>query len=143
MTIQMPLPLPRARLIGLTQEFAQFRVRRDFAGVEDRLNDDAVLVVAGDRRLMPFAGRFAGKSSIRAALRALDIEFQLSDLTLGDSVVEGERVAIRSCCRWTHRGTGASALLADFALMDFRNERVVEIACFTDTAALARLAGWA
>ena len=132
----------RALSMALAEHILNLRADRAFDKLQDLLSLKVSYKLAGDRRLMPYAGSFFGRTDVSVAFSSLDVEFEIRDLELGDFVAEASSVAVRWSARWVNRGTRDWAHVPAFSLLHFVDGIVVEWVDFVDTASASYLAGW-
>jgi ketosteroid isomerase-like protein len=132
----------RALSMALAEHALNLRADRAFDQLQDLLSLKVSYKLAGDRRLMPYAGSFFGRTDVSIAFAALDVEFEVRDLELADFVAEESSVAVRWTARWVNRGTRDFAFVPGFSLLRFVDGVVVEWVDFLDTAGASYLAGW-
>ena len=132
----------RALSMALAEHALNLRADRAFDQLQDLLGLNVSYKLAGDRRLMPYAGSFFGRTDVCVAFAALDMEFEIRDLEVGDFVAEPTSLAVRWSARWVNRGTRDCAFVPAFSLLRFADGLVVEWVDFLDTASASYLAGW-
>jgi len=91
---------------------------------------------------MPYAGTFYGLTDTCVAFQALDVEFEMRQLEIGQVLAENASAAVRWQARWINRGTRDQALIRGFTHFRFADGLVIEWADFIDTATASYLAGW-
>ncbi|MDB5642718.1 MAG: nuclear transport factor 2 family protein [Hyphomicrobiales bacterium] len=128
--------------MALAEHALNLRADRAFDELTDLLSPKVSYKLAGDRRLMPYAGSFFGRTDVSVAFAALDMEFEFRDFEMGDYVAETTGVAVRWSARWINRGTRDSAYVPGFSHLRFVDGLVVEWVDFLDTATASYLAGW-
>jgi len=128
--------------MALIEHVLHLRADRAFDRLQDLIALRAAYQLAGDRRLMPYAGSFQGRTDICVAFQALDIEFEIRDFDLRQPIAETASAAARWSARWINRGTRDSALMHGFSHMRFADGLVVDWVDFIDTATASYLAGW-
>lgn len=132
----------RAHSISMLEHALALRAERRFAHLRDLLAPSAVYELAGDRRLMPYAGVFRGAMDISVALDAFDIEFEIHDLTIGHVLGEPGAAGARWSACFVNRGSRDSARVRGFTHMRFAQGLVCDWADYIDTATASYLAGW-
>ena len=132
----------RALSAALADHVLGLRVDRQFERLQDVLGSRIHYQLAGDRRLMPYAGTFHGRTDTCVAFQALDVEFEMCQLEIGKVLFETAGAAVRWQARWINRGTRDSALIRGFSHFRFADGFVIEWADFIDTATASYLAGW-
>jgi hypothetical protein len=132
----------RAMSMALVEHVLNLRAERAFDRLHDKLSLRASYQLAGDRRLMPYAGSFFGRTDVCVAFQALDTEFEFRDFAMNSPIAEAGNAAVRWSARWINRGTRDSALIHGFSHVRFADSLVVEWVDFIDTAAASYLAGW-
>jgi hypothetical protein len=132
----------RAMSMAMVEHVLNLRAERSFDLLHDQLSLRAFYQLAGDRRLMPYAGSFFGRTDVCVAFQALDTEFEFRDFAMGSPIAEAGSAAARWSARWVNRGTRDSALIHGFSHIRFADSLVVEWVDFIDTAAASYLAGW-
>jgi ketosteroid isomerase-like protein len=76
---------------------------------------------------------------MRTALSQLVEAFEFKDLKIVDSVIEGDKAAIRIRFTVTSRATGKSAVTESLDLIEFRDGKVASYTQFFDSAIADRL----
>jgi hypothetical protein len=132
----------RALSMALVEHVLTLRAERSFESLQDLLSLHVSYQLAGDRRLMPYAGSFSGRTDVCVAFQSLDTEFEFRDFKLGSPIAETSSAAARWSARWYNRGTRDSALVEGFSQMRFADGLVVDWVDFIDTATASYLAGW-
>lgn len=127
---------------ALADHVLNLRVDRQFEQLQELLSARVHYQLAGDRRLMPYAGRFHGRMDTSVAMHALDVEFEMRHLEIGQVLAEQARAAVRWSARWINRGTRDAATIQGFSFFQFADGLVIEWADFIDTATASYLAGW-
>jgi hypothetical protein len=128
--------------MALVEHVLNLRADRSFESLQDLLDLRISYQLAGDRRLMPYAGSFIGRTNVCVALQSLDTEFEFSDFKIASPIAETACAAARWSARWHNRGTRDSALVEGFSQMRFADGLVSEWVDFIDTATASYLAGW-
>lgn len=132
----------RAHSMALAEHVLTLRADRAFDRLQDLLNLRVSYQLAGDRRLMPYAGSFSGRTDVCVAFQALDMEFEIRDLEIASPIAEHASAASRWSARWINRGTRDSARIHGFSHLRFVDGLVVDWVDFIDTATASYLAGW-
>jgi len=132
----------RSLSLALADHVLALRADRHFERLYDLMSPKISYQLAGDRRLMPYAGSFQGRMDVCVALQALDVEFEMRDFEMGDVLAETAGAAIRWSAIWVNRGTRDSALIRGFSHLRFADGLVSEWTDFIDTATASYLAGW-
>lgn len=132
----------RALSLALLEHALHLRVDRSFERLHDLLSARVSYQLAGDRRLMPYAGRFQGRTDVGVAFETLDVEFEIKDFAIAGSIADAEGAGARWSARWINRGTRDSALINGFSHLRFADGLVVDWVDFIDTATASYLAGW-
>ena len=132
----------RALSAALADHVLGLRAERQFERLQEVLGPRIHYQLAGDRRLMPYAGTFLGRTDTCVAFQALDVEFEIRHLEIGHVLAETACAAVRWQARWINRGTRDAALIHGFSHFRFADGLVIEWADFIDTATASYLAGW-
>jgi hypothetical protein len=132
----------RALSMALVEHVLTLRADHAFERLQDLLSLRISYQLAGDRRLMPYAGQFNGRTDVCVAFQALDTEFEFREFELGTPIAETASAAVRWSARWINRGTRDSALIQGFSHLRFADGLVVDWVDFIDTATASYLAGW-
>jgi hypothetical protein len=132
----------RALSAALADHVLGLRADRHFERLQYILGTRVHYQLAGDRRLMPYAGTFHGLTDTCVAFQALDVEFEMRQLEIGQVLAENASAAVRWQARWINRGTRDQALIRGFTHFRFADGLVIEWADFIDTATASYLAGW-
>lgn len=132
----------RAMSAALADHVLNLRGQRQFEPLHDLLSGRVHYQLSGDRRLMPYAGSFHGRTDTCVAFQALDVEFEIRHLEIGQMIAEQAAAAVRWNARWINRGTRDAALIQGFSHFRFADGLVIEWADFIDTATASYLAGW-
>lgn len=132
----------RAMSMAMVEHVLNLRAERSFDRLHDQLSLRASYQLAGDRRLMPYAGSYFGRTDVCVAFQALDTEFEFRDFEMRAPIAEAGSAASRWSARWVNRGTRDSALIHGFSHVRFVDRLVVEWVDFIDTATPSYLAGW-
>ena len=128
--------------MALVEHVLNLRADRSFDRLQDLLSLRISYQLAGDRRLMPYAGSYLGRTDVCVAFQALDTEFEIRDFEMCAPLAETASAAARWSARWINRGTRDSALIHGFSQMRFADGMVAEWVDFIDTATASYLAGW-
>ncbi|PWB84509.1 MAG: hypothetical protein C3F11_00945 [Methylocystaceae bacterium] len=115
--------------------------KQDYEIVRELYSPDVVCEFIGDKSRIPYAGRHIGIEALMCVLRTINIDFEQSNHSVDDIIVDGARVAVRRSVDWRHRGTGRRGRvdLADFAR--FENGLIVEMVEFRDSIAILSMQG--
>ncbi len=132
----------RSLSMDLLEHVLALRAERCFDRLQDVLSARVTYQLAGDRRLMPYAGTFQGRTNACVAFQSLDVEFELRDFELSHTLADATGAAARWCARWVNRGTRETALIQGFSHLRFADGLVVDWVDFIDTATASYLAGW-
>jgi hypothetical protein len=128
--------------LALADHVLALRAESAFDKLHDVMSPRISYLLAGDRRLMPYAGRFLGRTDTCVAFQALDVEFEMRDFEIAERLIENSSVAVRWSSVWINRGTRDSALIQGFSHLRFVDGLVSEWSDFIDTATASYLAGW-
>ena len=132
----------RALSAALADHVLGLRVDRQFERLQDILGLRVHYQLSGDRRLMPYAGTFQGRTDACVAFQALDMEFEMRNLEIGNVLAENASAAVRWNARWINRGTRDGATIHGFTYLRFADGMVIEWVDFIDTATASYHAGW-
>ena len=132
----------RSLTLALADHALALRAESGFDRLHDVMSPRISYLLAGDRRLMPYAGRFLGRTDTCVAFQALDVEFEMRDFEIGEMLAENASAAVRWSAVWTNRGTRDKALIHGFSHLRFVDGLVSEWSDFIDTATASYLAGW-
>jgi hypothetical protein len=131
-----------AMTAALIERVLDLRAARDFDRLETLLGPNVRYRLAGDRRLMPYAGAFQGRTDVCVAFQAIDTEFEMRDFRLDRPVLDGQGAAAAWSARWINRGTRDAALVEGLSLLRFEDGCVIDWLDAIDTATASYLAGW-
>jgi ketosteroid isomerase-like protein len=127
--------------LAVCRELYGRRARGDLESTLALFAENAAFRIIGSRALIPAAGSRVGKSEIREALKAFDVDFEIVDFNVEDFVAELPRMTYVS---WhmtlRSRGSGAVAEIDGIDRVRWENYRIVDCTRFFDTALVAALA---
>ena len=119
--------------------FIAMRAKGDFKGMRSLLSPVVAYNAPGAAEHRRQAQRVEGIEAVEARLQHGHREFESLLSRIDDLVQQGERVIVRRTARLRHRGTSAFGTMFVIDFFRFRDGLIVELAEYTDTAALERL----
>lgn len=132
--------MSRGDYLELARKLYGGRARGDSEPALEFFDEQATYRLIGARHIIPASGVRIGKSEIREAWRAFDVDFEMLSFDIDDLVFDAPRMAYLS---WRmslkNRGTGAKADLEGIDRARFENFKIVEWVRYFDTALLAAL----
>jgi ketosteroid isomerase-like protein len=115
--------------------FVKCRVTADVKTMVGLMAVGAVYTIPGDRHHAPCFGRHTGLDAIRHFLSHCHVEYQTWDLEIFDTIVDTDRVVVRSRSQLRHRGTGASRPVETCDVLKFENGFITDVQSYVDTLA--------
>jgi hypothetical protein len=94
----------------------------------------------GDQARLPYAGRHVGVEAMLGVIRAVNIDFEQTNVAVSEMIVDGSQVCGRRRVHWRHRGTCRRGVSELAGFVRFENGLVVELIEFRDTVSLALMA---
>jgi len=135
--------LSRAEIVAHVNELANFPPSQgpDLGLMRKYYSPNIVCEFVGHRARIPYAGRHVGVEAVINIVRAINVDFEQSNSSLSDILVDGGRVAFRRTVEWRHRGTGRRGLveLAEFA--KFEDGLIVELIEYRDSVTILEMQG--
>jgi ketosteroid isomerase-like protein len=115
------------------------RVRKDVDAAMKFFAPDASFQFAGSAAASPAAVRVRGESDLRASFSALIAAFDMLELTLLTSVIEGDKAAMHWRAKVKYNPTGEVHETELFDLWTIVGGRATSFVQFADTALVAKL----
>ena len=129
--------MDRADITQIVLEAYESQWLGDFDRLLSCFDPQVRLTVAGDAAAFPFAGQYLGHEGLKDYLQRLDLPRRFAVPQLEDLLVDGGRAVVR----WAAplRATGELVLesLRFFDVVTVRDDRIVSLEQFPDTAAAA------
>jgi ketosteroid isomerase-like protein len=129
----------RASIEKLIKDAYVARTAKDLDSVMRFFAPDATFQFAGSPAASPAAVRVQGAASLRATFGALIAAFDILELTLLASVIEGNRAATHWRVKIKHNPTGEVHDTELFDLWTVEDGRISSFVQFADTALVANL----
>jgi ketosteroid isomerase-like protein len=129
----------RASIERLIKDAYAARVANDLNAVMSFFAPDATFQFAGSRAASPAAVRVQGAADLRATFAALIAAFDILDLALLASVIEGNNAAMHWRVKVRHNPTGEIHETELFDLWTIDGGRASSFVQFADTALVASL----
>jgi ketosteroid isomerase-like protein len=129
----------RATIEKLIKEAYTARIAKDLDAVMRFFTPNATFQFAGSPAASPAAVRVQGAADLRATFGALISAFDILDLTLLASVIEGNRAATHWRIKVKYNPTGEVHDTELFDLWAIEDGRISSFVQFSDTALVARL----
>ena len=133
--------LDRLANIALMRRFYEARLANDVEGCLACFSPEVVLEIVDSTGLFLFQGRQAGKDAMRRSIEANQTEMELLGIDVTDTLVEGERIAVRRFLRMRGRGSGALRKVEMFEFARVVEGQIVELFQHLDTSAVALATG--
>jgi ketosteroid isomerase-like protein len=129
----------RQAIEDLLEELYAARVRGDVDTVSKLFAANATFQVAGSKDAGPMALTVKGKADIRSVMQGLIANFELSDFTIVEMLIDGGSAAVRwqATIHYTKTGRIFSTDLADF--LTIADGQVTSFIEFLDTALSAKV----
>ncbi|HEX6830879.1 MAG TPA: nuclear transport factor 2 family protein [Methyloceanibacter sp.] len=129
----------RQAIEDLLEEFYAARVRGDLDAVVNLFAANATFQVAGTDEASPMPTLVKGNSGIRDLMRGMLANFEVSDFTVLEMLIDGPSAAVRWQATFMYTKTGRmfATELADFITV--ANGKVVSFIEFLDTALAAKV----
>jgi len=121
-----------AELRRRVHEIMKCRVNRDFDRMMRHFSRDVVVYYTCSKKGLFRPGVWRGREAFRENMRLTDIEYQPLDGEIRETLVDGNRVAVRWRSVWRHVGTGKQYTLEMAHFMRWENDVVVEVHEFLD-----------
>ena len=115
------------------------RVGKDIDNTMKFFAPDASFQSAGSAAASPAAARASGAADLRATFSALIAAFDILELALLTSVIEGDKAAMHWRVKVKHNPTGEVHDTELFDLWTIEGGRATSFVQFTDTALVAKL----
>jgi ketosteroid isomerase-like protein len=131
----------RQALENLLEELYAARVGGDLEVLRKLFAADASFEVAGSSEASPMPTLIKGKAGIMALMQGMIGAFELSDFTILEMLIDGERAAVRWQATMHHTRSGQvfASELADF--ITTANGEVTSFVEFLDTALASKILG--
>jgi ketosteroid isomerase-like protein len=130
--------LARNRRERLVRDYWADRVKRGSIALEGRFADDCELHFIGDPTAIPFARVHRGLDAARALTDRIDLEFEFLSFQIERLLVDGDRAAVHWTAHLRHPGTSARGMIESFDHIVFRDDKIVTVTKFFDTAQTAQ-----
>jgi len=129
----------RQAVEDLLEEFYAARVRGDLEAVAKLFAASATFQVAGSDRASPMPMIVKGNFGISSLMQGMIANFELSDFTILEMLIDGGSAAVRwqATIHYTKTGQIFSTELADF--LTIANGQVTSLIEFLDTALAAKV----
>ena len=129
----------RQAIEDLLEELYAARVRGDLDAVAKLFAANATFQVAGTDDASPMPTLVKGNAGIRSLMQGMIVNFEVSDFTVIEMLIDGPSAAVRWQATFLYTKTGRmfSTELADFITV--ANGKVVSFVEFLDTALAARV----
>jgi ketosteroid isomerase-like protein len=129
----------RQAIEDLLEELYAARVRGDLDAVVKLFAANATFQVAGTDDASPMPTLVKGNAGIRSLMQGMIVNFEVSDFTVIEMLIDGPSAAVRWQATFLYTKTGRmfSTELADFITV--ANGKVVSFVEFLDTALAARV----
>jgi ketosteroid isomerase-like protein len=129
----------RQAIKTLLEEFYAARVRGDLDTVGKLFADNATFQIAGSDQASPMPALLKGKPAIVKLMQGMIANFELSDFTVLEMLIDGASAAVRwqATVHYTRTGQVFSTELADFVTV--AGGEVVSFVEFLDTAQAAKV----
>ena len=129
----------RDKIEKLIKDAYAARVAKDVDGAMKFFAPDATFQFGGSGAASPTAVRVQGTADLRATFNALIATFDILELTLLTSVIEGENAAMHWRVRVKYNPTGEVHDTELFDLWTIKGGCATSFVQFADTALLAKL----
>jgi ketosteroid isomerase-like protein len=135
--------LNRAEIVARINELANFAPSQgpDVGLMRKYYSPDIVCEFVGHRARIPYAGRHVGVEAVISIVRAINVDFEQSNSSLSDILVDGGRVAFRRTVQWRHRGTGRRGLVELAEFVKFEDGLIVELIEYRDSVTILEMQG--
>ncbi len=110
------------------------RGRGDLEGLMAAFHPDAVFTLVGDNKSFDLAGSVHGHDRLREALRGFIANFDFAERQILSEMVEGDRAAVHSRLVVRYGPTKETRTTDVLDLMTFKDEKIIELIEFADTA---------
>jgi ketosteroid isomerase-like protein len=129
----------RQAIEDLLEELYAARVRGDLEAVAKLFAANAIFQVAGADDASPMPTLVKGNAGIRSLMQGMMENFEVSDFTIVEMLIDGPSAAVRWQATFLYTKTGRMFLteLADFITV--ANGQVVSFIEFLDTALAAKI----
>ena len=129
----------RQAIEDLLEELYAARVRGDLDAVAKLFAANATFQVAGTDDASPMPTLVKGNAGIRSLMQGMIVNFEVSDFTVIEMLIDGPSAAVRWQATFLYTKTGRmfTTELADFITV--ANGKVVSFVEFLDTALAARV----
>jgi len=131
----------RAEIERLVHEAYATRVRNDLEGVCRLFAPDAKFQMAGASHASAVPLTSVGAAEYRLALAQMIKTFALSDHTILDLLIDGDKVAVHWRANVRSTLTGEAVVTDVVDLLEVKDGRIASFTEFCDTAMAARLLG--
>jgi ketosteroid isomerase-like protein len=135
---EQPMP-DRAIIEKLIKQAYKARTAKDLETVMGFFTPNATFQFAGSPAESPAAVRVQGATNLRTTCAALIAAFDILDLKLLTSVIEGNKAATHWRAKVKHNPTGEVHDTELFDLWTIEGGRIASLVQFADTALIARL----
>ncbi len=124
----------RSEIESLIKSLYAARVAGDIDTIGAIFAQDATFQVAGSPEASPMATTAKGHSAIMSLMQGMIDSFELSDFSILETLIDGDKAAVRWQATVHHVGTAQSFAteLADF--IEVSNNEIVSFIEFLDTA---------
>ena len=131
--------MDRHSMLHTVQEAYAARVRGDLDGVMRAFAANASFRINAAPAQPNLAYFTQDADALRGALKQLIDTFVFSDLEIVDSVVEGSKLVVRVVFTVQARPTGKTVKTEVLDLFEFKDDKIVALTQFCDTAVAAQL----
>ncbi|WP_420332599.1 nuclear transport factor 2 family protein [Roseibium sp.] len=112
--------------------------RGDAETVSSLLHDDIRYCIHADAETGPYQADCAGIGAFWQAIERIQADWQIDEYRLTDIIVSGDRAAAQIGVKMTSRYTGVSRETELALFFTVKDDRIVELHEYHDTAAAAR-----
>lgn len=127
--------MDRSDITLIVLEAYESQWRGDLENVLNCFDPQAQVTVAGDSAIIPFAGRYVGHAGLKDYLQRMDATNLFAGPQLEELLVDGGRAVVRWAAPVRVKGKRASNRLRFFDFVTIRDERIVSLDQYPDTAA--------
>jgi ketosteroid isomerase-like protein len=128
----------RNRRERIVRDYWADRIKRGGIALVGRFTDDCELNFIGDPAAISFARMQRGLDAARALTDKVDTEFEFLSFQIEHVLVDGNRAAAHCSAHVRHRGTNARGMIESFDYIVFRDDQIVTVTKFFDTAQTAQ-----
>jgi ketosteroid isomerase-like protein len=128
----------RNRRERLIRDYWADRIKRGSIALIGCFAEDCELHFIGDPTAISFARIHRGLDEARALTDKMDMEFEFLSFHIERILVDGDRAGVHWSAHVRHRGTNARGMIESFDHVVFREDRMVSVTKFFDTAQAVR-----